>query len=160
MARFFAVARPDEPAAPGLPVSLACMLLRGLLADVRAVRAAVSKVEMRMIGASLLVVYEGDWAHAEAGFARGADGEDDVDEEDGCSDESTDEEDDDEDEGQDEDEEEDTPRRPYVARLIDFAHTRPKPGEGADEGVLLGLDTVIRLLEGRLAEIAGAEVAA
>lgn len=42
---------------------------------------------------------------------------------------------------------------PYVVKLIDFAHTKMTPGQGPDEGVLLGLDTVIRLLDGRIEEV-------
>ena len=42
---------------------------------------------------------------------------------------------------------------PYMAKLIDFAHTRLAPGEGPDEGVLLGLDTILRLLNGRISQL-------
>ena len=42
----------------------------------------------------------------------------------------------------------------YSVPLIDFAHTKLTPGEGPDEGVLKGFDTVIRLFEGRVKELA------
>jgi len=45
---------------------------------------------------------------------------------------------------------------PYVVKLVDFAHTRLAPGEGPDEGVLLGLDTMLKLLGGRIAQLVGA----
>lgn len=42
---------------------------------------------------------------------------------------------------------------PYTIKLIDFAHTRFVPGQGPDEGVLLGLHTFLALIEGRIEEI-------
>lgn len=42
----------------------------------------------------------------------------------------------------------------YAVKMIDFAHTRLAPGEGPDKGVLLGMETTLRLLEGRKAELA------
>jgi len=38
-------------------------------------------------------------------------------------------------------------------KLIDFAHSRGAKGEGRDEGVMKGMETSIRLVEGRLAEV-------
>lgn len=50
-----------------------------------------------------------------------------------------------------------TPREsrppPFTLRLIDFAHTRLCEGEGPDQGVLKGLETVVRLVEGRIREV-------
>jgi 1D-myo-inositol-tetrakisphosphate 5-kinase/inositol-polyphosphate multikinase len=43
--------------------------------------------------------------------------------------------------------------RPFTIRLIDFAHTRLADGEGPDEGVLLGLQTVKELIRGRIGEL-------
>ncbi|KAG8954015.1 hypothetical protein FRC04_000999 [Tulasnella sp. 424] len=45
----------------------------------------------------------------------------------------------------------------YAVKVIDFAHTRLAPGEGPDKGVLLGIETTLKLLEGRKAELAVAE---
>ncbi|KIO24087.1 hypothetical protein M407DRAFT_244581 [Tulasnella calospora MUT 4182] len=42
----------------------------------------------------------------------------------------------------------------YAVKMIDFAHTRLAPGEGPDKGVLLGMETTLKLLEGRKAELA------
>ncbi|KAI1791590.1 hypothetical protein LXA43DRAFT_1010937 [Ganoderma leucocontextum] len=39
---------------------------------------------------------------------------------------------------------------PYLVKLIDFAHTKTVPGIGPGEGVLKGVDTVLRLLDGRI----------
>ncbi|KAJ2992272.1 hypothetical protein NUW54_g7978 [Trametes sanguinea] len=35
----------------------------------------------------------------------------------------------------------------------DFAHTKHVPGAGPDEGVLKGVDTVLRLLDGRIEQV-------
>ncbi|KAJ7585640.1 hypothetical protein C8J56DRAFT_948514 [Mycena floridula] len=55
-------------------------------------------------------------------------------------------EDDDDDEGDDKEEQDDgkagkkkKATAPYLVKLIDFAHTRMKPGSGPDEGVLKGM---------------------
>ena len=63
---------------------------------------AVSAVEYRFVGSSLLVVYEGGRA---------------------------------------------------LVRLIDFGRARATPGEGPDEGVLLGLKNFHTLLQGRIDEL-------
>lgn len=42
---------------------------------------------------------------------------------------------------------------PYVVKLIDFAHTHFVPGQGADERLLVGVDTTLRLLAGRIEEV-------
>lgn len=42
---------------------------------------------------------------------------------------------------------------PWQIRLIDFAHTRMAFGEGPDEGFLLGLRGIKKLIEGRIEEI-------
>ena len=53
------------------------------------------------------------------------------------------------------DDEEDTRPRPFTLRLIDFAHTRLVQGQGKDEGFLLGLESTMRLIMGRLGELEG-----
>jgi len=40
-----------------------------------------------------------------------------------------------------------------VTELVDFAHTEAAAGEGPDEGVLLGMDTTLTLLDGRIVQI-------
>ena len=136
----------------GLPNHLLQDTLTGLLEDLRFLRNAVANTEVKMIGASLLIVYEADWEKAKSGlqsihavnmsssFISHVDGKQptEVDEEDLES------------EDEDEDEEEDVP---YIVKLIDFAHTKLVPGDGPDAGVLKGLDTVIGLIVGRLSEL-------
>ena len=90
-----------------------------------------------MVGGSLFIVYEADWARAEDGLQRL------------WLDEGNEEEED------EDDDDDDQPGPPFVVKIIDFAHTRLAPGEGPDEGVLLGFDTVLRLLDARIAQIEG-----
>ncbi|EJD06201.1 SAICAR synthase-like protein [Fomitiporia mediterranea MF3/22] len=159
--RFFPVsslpADSNKPEGLGLPLNLLLPILRGILYDIRELRDGLAKTELRMVGGSLLIVYEADWevdrslldvqaqerqgmSEAElansAGF--GAEGK-------------KDEEDDGYDSDSDDSEEEE--RSPYVVKLIDFAHTHLTPGEGPDEGVLKGMDTTISLFEGRIKEL-------
>ena len=104
IARFFPLA-PDAPPAPaagaegtpapatgtGLPADALLPVLESLREDVAEIRAALAAVHVRMVGASLLVVYEADWARARAGLAwmeeGGADEDDSEDEDDEDEDE-------------------------------------------------------------------------
>ena len=94
-----------------------------------------------MVGGSFLIMYEADLERSRQGIALLAEGE--VGE--------------DEDEDEEEEEEENTKPGPaFLVKLIDFAHTKMAPGEGPDEEVLVGMDTVLRLLDGRIAQIKSA----
>lgn len=112
-----------------------------------------------MIGGSLLIVYEGDWDRAETGVqwlaeqpASMSSGECQGKEEE--IDEDTEVEEWEDDEESSEDSSDEGSPSPCVVKLIDFAHTRLKPGEGPDMGVLKGLDTLLSLLDGRIASLA------
>jgi 1D-myo-inositol-tetrakisphosphate 5-kinase/inositol-polyphosphate multikinase len=143
IARFFPLATSSEngsPSGQGLPLDLLTPVIEGLLADVRSIRAAVARTEMRMVGGSVLVVYEADWERARAGLEKMRSEAEKMAEEEVEEDEE-------------EEEEEDGVGPPYIVRMIDFAHTRFVPGQGPDEGVLLGLDTTIRLFEGRIEQL-------
>jgi 1D-myo-inositol-tetrakisphosphate 5-kinase/inositol-polyphosphate multikinase len=105
-----------------------------------------------MVGSSLLIVYEGDWDRAETGvqwLAKPASSGGDEGEEEGINEEEWEEDEESEEESSDE-----GSPSPCVVRLIDFAHTRLKPGEGPDVGVLKGLDSLLSLLDGRIASLA------
>ena len=99
-----------------------------------------------MVGASLLIIYEGDWTRAEQSlilFSEEEDEADDIDDDNGDDDD-------------DDDEDESNSKRlgpPFVVKLIDFAHTRLAPGEGPDQSVLIGMDTILKLLNARLGEV-------
>ncbi|KDQ34117.1 hypothetical protein PLEOSDRAFT_1032104 [Pleurotus ostreatus PC15] len=142
IARFFPVASAAttaENSNSGLTRSTLLPILRGIREDVAELKDAFAQVDMRMVGGSVLIVYEADEDKAKEGLKLLEEGafEDEDDE-------------DDEDESEDE---QNKPGPPFVVKLIDFAHTRIVPGEGPDEGVLLGLNTVLRLLDGRIEQI-------
>ncbi len=59
----------------------------------------------------------------------------------------------DDEDGDGSDESEPEPPLAFVVKLIDFAHTRIVRGEGPDLGVLLGIDTALKLLERRKSEL-------
>ncbi|KAM6503252.1 Inositol polyphosphate kinase, partial [Amanita muscaria] len=139
IARFLPVGgSKDEEASPcGLPVSLLLPIMQGIKEDIQEIRDVVASLEVRIVGGSLLVIYEADWERAEKGLKWL-------------------EEQDDEDEMEDDDEESEDEERggpPYVVKLIDFAHTRLVPGKGPDQSVLTGIDTMIRLIDGRIKEL-------
>jgi 1D-myo-inositol-tetrakisphosphate 5-kinase/inositol-polyphosphate multikinase len=121
----------------GLSASTLTAILARLLADLREVRSALARVELRVVGGSVLVVYEGLEERAVEGVKR-------MEEQDAKGD---DEENEDEEDSEDDDEKKAVA---YKVKLIDFAHTRLVPGQGPDEGVLLGLDTLSRLVEERI----------
>jgi 1D-myo-inositol-tetrakisphosphate 5-kinase/inositol-polyphosphate multikinase len=153
IARFFPVGSSTSTSgsplsSSGLPKETLEPILRAIYDEIAEIRQVCSSLEIRMVGASLLIVYEADWTRAEQSLTSSSEEEDEKGEDadmDG---------DDDEDEDEDEDESNSKrPGPPFVVKLIDFAHTRLAPGEGPDEGVLLGMDTVLKLLDARLEEI-------
>ncbi|KAG5639193.1 hypothetical protein H0H81_006097 [Sphagnurus paluster] len=137
LAQFFPAACDRDPESGrgeslGLPHRTLVPVLRGMRDTVVRIREAYAALEMRIVGGSLLLVYEADWARAEEGVKRMVSwpaGNDDH--MDYCQ----------------------VHRLPFCVKLVDFAHTRMAPGEGPDEGVLLGLDTMVKLLEGRIAQL-------
>ncbi|EDR10794.1 uncharacterized protein LACBIDRAFT_315595 [Laccaria bicolor S238N-H82] len=139
ISRFFPVGQAPN-ASSGLSKKTLLPILRAIREDVADIRGVFTTLEIRMAGGSLFIVYEADWARAEDGLQRL------------LLDEGNEDEEEDEDEDDDDD---DRPGPPFVVKIIDFAHTRLAPGEGRDEGVLLGLDTVLRLLDARIAQIEG-----
>ncbi|OJA08942.1 hypothetical protein AZE42_07503 [Rhizopogon vesiculosus] len=147
---------------PGLPPLLLHRVLTTLKADLEELKATLSNIEMRMIGGSILIVYEGDWARASKVFSTPS----------GTGTTEEEEEDDDDDEVEVEidengqivlesipdeamDEDEDEKGAPLCSlSLIDFAHTRLTEGQGADEGVLKGIQTIIDLVRQRREKVA------
>lgn len=150
IARFFPIATPivplstptptDEegghteitPSPAGTPPNLLVPVLKGIVQSVRELRHALAKTEMRMVGGSILFIYEGDpEVLARALQSAGADAPAN---EDPFADGTL-------------------PIPIFSLKLIDFAHTILKEGLGPDEGVLLGVDTTIALLEARIKEV-------
>ena len=127
---------------PGLSPEYLLPIIRGILDDIYQIRDALETLEMRMIASSFLVVYEGDeeavreaagdiQAEKSNPAAKSASNEGDSD--DSCSSSE--------------------PNPVYAVKLIDFAHTRFVPGEGPDQRLLKGVDTVIQLFEARAKEV-------
>lgn len=146
IARFFPIASESaeaklddvtEAVGTGLRADILLPVLESLREDTAEIREALSQVHTRMVGASLLMIYEADLERAREGVKYWVEGE--------GSEEEEEEEDDDGDNKK--------PSPPFAVKLIDFAHTHLVPGEGPDEGVLFGVDTVLRLLDGRIEEI-------
>jgi 1D-myo-inositol-tetrakisphosphate 5-kinase/inositol-polyphosphate multikinase len=130
----------------GLPGTLLVPILKSIRKSVQELRDLLSSIELHLIGSSVLIIYEGDWERAEMGVRwlaeqpASSEEEGDVEEEEGSEESSE--------ESSDEGSE-----CPCVVKLIDFAHTRLKPGQGADVGVLKGLDNIVSLLDRRIAEV-------
>ena len=139
IAKFFPVHSGQSP--QGLPKEQLLPVIEVIRKHVAAVRDAFAQLEIRMVGGSFLIIYESDLERAKEGITMLEEGG--VDEEDG-EDESDEEE---------EDEEDTKPGLLYLVKLIDFAHTEVVTGEGPDEGALLGMDTTLKLLDGRIAQI-------
>ncbi|TFY69976.1 hypothetical protein EVJ58_g89 [Rhodofomes roseus] len=165
-ARFFPLVAPAYPTdsaqpttsagalhATGLPSEILLPILNALLLDVEEILDVMKDIELRMIGGSLLIVYEADWERAREGLRLLREAEKRAE-----ADVDRDTSEDEEDEDTDEDEIEDAVGPPFVARLIDFAHTKLVPGRGPDEGVLRGLLTVADLLRGRIAQVEAVSV--
>jgi len=141
VAKFFPVHSEQSP--QGLPKEQLLPVMEVIRKHVAAVRDAFAQLEIRMVGGSFLIIYESDPERAKQGIAVLEEGDLEEGEED----------DEDESEGEDEDEEDTKPGLLYLVKLIDFAHTEVVAGEGPDEGVLLGMDTTLKLLDGRIAQI-------
>ncbi|GMK56645.1 hypothetical protein CspeluHIS016_0304850 [Cutaneotrichosporon spelunceum] len=146
-----------------LPPSLASRLLAELDVELGRLEDVLSQIELRAVGASVLVVYEGDADRLAAAFDRfdrqrvtnaakslNPEPEDSDEEEEESESDSDDDEDDD---GAAADARRASKCPPLVVRLIDFAHTWLEEGEGPDEGVLLGLRTLRGLVQGRRAAV-------
>jgi inositol-polyphosphate multikinase len=117
-------------------------VLEEVLVNLRELEQAVERTEIRMIGASMLILWEGDEQALEAALER-TEGDLVGDESDGSS------------AGGELGGTSSSLRGgpSVVVRLIDFAHTRGVPGEGPDMGVLQGLQTFIRLVRGRIDQL-------
>ncbi|KDQ18560.1 hypothetical protein BOTBODRAFT_171381 [Botryobasidium botryosum FD-172 SS1] len=129
-----------------VPLRLLERIIERITHDVRRIRDAVQATEMRMIGGSLLIIWEGDSETLEKAFEawdeRAAEDEDEDDN--GSCDNTT---------GGSTIKKPQKLGPPSLVKLVDFAQTQFAPGEGPDEGVLLGLKTTLDLLDGRLKEI-------
>ncbi|KAG8737363.1 hypothetical protein FRC10_008278 [Ceratobasidium sp. 414] len=114
-------------------------VLGAVRSKVLEVQQALAETEIRIVGGSVLIVWEGDPAALARAIETADSGRDVMEQSD------------------DEDEElEESARKPgpvCIVKLIDFAHTRLAPGEGPDGGVMMGLGVLSKLLEGRIQEL-------
>lgn len=132
----------------GLPPTLLLPILKGILVEIQAIEEAFQEIELRMVGGSALIIYEGDVATVKKALAA-VDGTTEV--IDDVVDSTTT-----EDLIDGEGIVKHTQKSvipAYKVKMIDFAHTKIVPGEGKDEGVLLGLSNVIKNLQGRIKEV-------
>ncbi|OCF54393.1 hypothetical protein L486_07941 [Kwoniella mangroviensis CBS 10435] len=152
-----------------IPSTSLVKVLEIIIEEIDRLVSVLENLEIRFVGGSLLIVYEGDPSKLEEALDRyqlnklkstteeGVDKDRSAFSDDGSipSDLDSDEESDEDDE--EEDEESRASRRcpPVRVKLIDFAHTWLAQGEGPDEGVLKGLSTLRGLLQGRQKEIEG-----
>ena len=153
------------------PPHLLLRVLDILEEEISRLISVVETLEMRFIGSSVLVVYEGDETRLAAAITRcdsrptrpdpidrdaddpyPIDEEDEDDDKSDLGESSTSSSDNDEDDGVKADERRARRCPPLSLRLIDFAHTMLVEGEGPDEGVLMGLRTLRGLVLGRMKE--------
>lgn len=139
--------------ATGLSQDLLLPILRGILADVEEIYDVVKDIELRMVGSSLLIVYEADWDRAREGLRLLREAEQRAEAEQSREEHAKQQQEEEEEEDSSDSDDENVVGPPFDVRLIDFAHTKLVPGRGPDEGVLLGLRTVIDLLKGRITQI-------
>lgn len=133
------------PQSSGLPRATLVRVIRAIRADVQEIRDTLNTIELRMVGGSVLIVYEAEWERASDAIRKYLEKEEE------CIPEAgEDKEEGEQEENETGDSEDEKLALPFMVKLIDFAHTRLTPGEGPDEGVLKGLDTLLSLLDGRL----------
>jgi inositol-polyphosphate multikinase len=141
-----------KPEGQGLPRELLMSVLRGIKSEIEKIRSTLDEMEFTMIGGSLLIAYEADWERVSSGLEYLANRDPNADSE------SEEEEEEEEEEGSEQSTSskqgrESKPGPPYKVRLIDFAHFRFMPGQGPDRRMLKGIDTILRLLDGRIEEL-------
>lgn len=114
------------------------------LSRIQALRDVFATMPVRIRASSLLFVYEGDPEALEAALENAKrSAEQDEEESEASSDEDA------------EGNAKPSRRIPCIIRMIDFAHASRVPDEeGPDEGILLGMDTTIRLLTSIVDELA------
>jgi 1D-myo-inositol-tetrakisphosphate 5-kinase/inositol-polyphosphate multikinase len=156
IARFFPLGTdslegpPEEPKL-GLPHHVLLPVLKAIRGEIAEVRSALAKIEFRMVGGSILIIYEAEWERADAAIKRYVEESKRAPASEKIGEEEEDEEEEEDDE--EDDDEENIPPPAFCVKLIDFAHTRVEAGLGPDEGVLVGVDTVLRLLDGRIQQL-------
>ncbi|KIW60232.1 hypothetical protein PV05_00466 [Exophiala xenobiotica] len=133
------------------------VIVQRLIRELESIQYVLENEESRMYSASVLMVYEGDDEALEVAIEQEqkeeqevpiendiVDGEGDGEEngQDRDGDEAEYEHDDDDDDDDDE-----VPPKVHEVRLIDFAHASWTPGHGPDGNVLMGVESILRILK-------------
>lgn len=167
IARFFPVTSTPNASYP-FTLSSATMetCLKGIRCSVQHILDALQTLEVRLVNTSILIVYEADSERAKQLANQELDALLlDAHDESSASSESPlphdsppetqeDESEEDWDDLSSDDSEDEQPPVLYKVKLIDFAHAKNAAGLGPDQGVVKGLQTVLRLLDQRIADIA------
>ncbi|GAA5936513.1 inositol polyphosphate multikinase [Sporobolomyces koalae] len=140
---------PVSPATfpPSSPSDLILPILRTLVRRLQSLVESLKQLELRIRGSSLLIIIEGDPDQLERSLLRAAAARPEDDEE---------EDEDDEDDAESTDEDGNALEKtliPFEIKMIDFAHTKQTLGQGYDEGVVLGVETLIKGLQGLIERI-------
>ncbi|KAH8833211.1 inositol polyphosphate multikinase [Flagelloscypha sp. PMI_526] len=122
----------DPSVGSGLPPRVLLPILKHICAEIKEILTAFEKIEARVVGGSLLIIYEADLAQAEDGvnsfYSECTPSEIVADDEKKYS--------------------------PLCqVKMIDFAHTRLVPGQGEDKGVVKGFNSILSLIAGRIEEL-------
>lgn len=117
----------------GLDKELGKIVLQAFLTDLNLIQSALENHENRMFSASLLFVFEGNGQILRSAMEQ-------------ASIPSKYQEVESEDDDDDDDDDEETGPKIYAVKLIDFAHANWTPGAGPDENTLLGVRSVIKIL--------------
>lgn len=137
----------------GIDRELSQILIQAFLTDLEDIRKTLESQESRMYSASLLLVYEGDGQALRAAMeeaskpsrvTNGVNGVNGHHSDHEAADEGLDHDDIDDD---DYDEDEEEGPKIYCLKVIDFAHAEWVPGMGPDENSLLGVRSVVDILE-------------
>jgi len=122
----------------GIDEELGRLVSQAFLADVQRIQEIMEGQESRMFSASLLFVFEGDGVALRAAMEEASRSPSTLENGDGPG----------FDEDEDEDQDERTGPKIYQVKVIDFAHAEWTPGMGPDENSLVGVRSVVKILEG------------
>jgi 1D-myo-inositol-tetrakisphosphate 5-kinase/inositol-polyphosphate multikinase len=121
------------PESAGIDEELGKLITEAFLVDVKRIEEVLMGQESRMFSASLLFVFEGDGAALRSAMEEASKPPDTLTNGDGPDSE--------------EDVEDEAGPKIYSVKVIDFAHAEWTPGQGPDENSLVGVRSVVKILE-------------
>lgn len=122
------------PESAGIDEELGKLVAQAFLVDVKRIQEVLERQESRMYSASLLFVFEGDGVALRAAMEEASRPPPTLTNGDGPEDEH-------------EDEDEVSDPKIYSVKVIDFAHAEWTPGKGPDENSLVGIKSVVKIME-------------